>query len=92
MARDTECFKKRWVNDMLVLNRKPGESIIIGDDIEIRILEVTEGGLRIGIEAPKDRTILRKEIYDQVVTENRKAMEGDNRQLQLLKKPDVGRE
>lgn len=64
---------------------------MIGDDIEIRILEVTEGGLRIGIEAPKDRTILRKEIYDQVVTENRKAMEGDDRRLLLLKKPEGGR-
>lgn len=91
MARGTECFKKSWVNDMLVLNRKPGESILIGDDVEIRILEVADGGIKIGIEAPRDRTILRKEIYEQVVQENRKAMEGDNRQLLILKKTDLGR-
>jgi carbon storage regulator len=60
---------------MLVLNRKLGESIMLGDDIEVRILEITDGKIRIGIEAPKELTILRKEIYEQVVEENKNAVE-----------------
>lgn len=66
---------------MLVLNRKLGESIMLGDEIEIRVLEMADGKLKIGIEAPKELTILRKEIYDQVVEENRNAI---NNQLDPL--------
>lgn len=48
---------------------------MLGDDIEVRILEITDGKIRIGIEAPKELTILRKEIYEQVVEENKNAVE-----------------
>ncbi len=58
---------------MLILNRKIGESIIIDDLIEIRILDMTDGKIKIGIEAPKDVTILRKEVYDEIKDENKKA-------------------
>lgn len=70
---------------MLVLNRKIGESIMLGDNIEIRILEMTDGKLKIGIEAPKDLTILRKEIYDQVVEENRNAISNEINPLTVLR-------
>jgi len=51
---------------MLVLSRKKGESIIIQDQIEITILEVNPDSIKIGIAAPKEVEILRKEIFNQV--------------------------
>lgn len=59
---------------MLILNRKPGESIILDDDIEIFILEEKDGKIKIGIEAPSDVTILRREVYDEVKEENSKSI------------------
>jgi len=58
---------------MLVLNRKVNESIMIDDRIEIKVLEVIDGKVKIGIEAPKDITILRKEVYDDIKNENAQA-------------------
>ena len=48
---------------MLVLSRQRDESIIIGDDIEITIVDIRGGKVRIGINAPKTVTVHRKEIY-----------------------------
>jgi carbon storage regulator len=47
---------------MLVLRRRPGESVFIGDDIEIEVLAVTSQGAQIGIRAPRETVILRKEL------------------------------
>jgi carbon storage regulator len=47
---------------MLVLRRKQGESLLIGDDIEIELLELTPQGAKIGIRAPRETVILRKEL------------------------------
>lgn len=58
---------------MLVLTRKQGESIRIGDDIEIVITEINKGSARIGILAPKNTTIYRKEIYERILKENQTA-------------------
>ncbi|HEY8347521.1 MAG TPA: carbon storage regulator CsrA [Symbiobacteriaceae bacterium] len=62
---------------MLVLTRRINESILIGEDIEIRILQVRGAGdqavVRLGITAPRDVTVLRKEVYDEVVAANRAA-------------------
>ena len=49
---------------MLVLSRKKGERILIGDNISIVVVEVKEGRVKLGIEAPKDTTVHRQEIYD----------------------------
>jgi len=70
---------------MLVLNRKINESIIICDDIEIRILEINDGKIKIGIEAPRDVTVLRKEVYDMVIEENIKSLENHANVLEMLK-------
>ena len=51
---------------MLVLTRKLGQSIKIGDEVEVVVLEVRGEQVRIGIRAPKDVTVHRKEIYDQI--------------------------
>ena len=55
---------------MLVLTRKQGESIRIGDDIEIVVTDINKGSARIGILAPKSMTIYRKEIYERILKEN----------------------
>ena len=71
---------------MLILNRKPGESIIIGEDIEITVLEVEENRVKIGIDAPRDINILRKEIYIDIREETKKSLEIDKDVLDILKK------
>lgn len=58
---------------MLVLTRKVGQSIVIGDEIEVVVLEVRGEQVRIGIRAPKNVTVHRKEIYEQILDENRSA-------------------
>ena len=50
---------------MLVLSRKVGERILIGDDIAITVVRVAQGAVRIGIEAPRSLEVLREEILDQ---------------------------
>lgn len=60
---------------MLVLTRKLQQSIVIGDEIEVVVLEIRGEQVRIGIKAPKNVTVHRKEIYDQIQEENRGAAE-----------------
>ncbi|WP_250674377.1 carbon storage regulator CsrA [Paraclostridium ghonii] len=55
---------------MLVISRKKDESLLIGDDIEIKIVKIEDGSVKLAIEAPKDKVILRKEIYENVKKEN----------------------
>lgn len=58
---------------MLVLTRKKNESIVIGDNIEITIVDIQGDQIRIGINAPKNVSIHRKEIYLEIQAENKKA-------------------
>lgn len=58
---------------MLILSRKPGDAILVGDGIRIVVVSVDRGGVRLGIEAPSSVTILREEIVDQIAAENRRA-------------------
>jgi len=53
---------------MLVLSRKVGEKILIGDNISVTVVRVAQGTVRIGIEAPGDLPIVREEIKDQQPT------------------------
>ena len=59
---------------MLVLTRKKDESIMIGHGIEVVVLGIDGDKVRIGIEAPKDVTILRKEVYLDVAQTNKQAI------------------
>ncbi len=52
---------------MLILSRKPGESIILGDDVKITVVDVSGKQVRLGIDAPKDIAVYREEIYQQIV-------------------------
>ena len=58
---------------MLVVTRKPGESIVVGDGIEIHVVSVGRNGVRIGVTAPRDVPVHRREVYDLVVAANRNA-------------------
>ncbi|NDC36630.1 MAG: carbon storage regulator [Proteobacteria bacterium] len=60
---------------MLILTRKPGESIYIGDGIKVVIVEIKGNQIRVGIDAPSDVRIYREEIYLQILEENKKAAE-----------------
>jgi carbon storage regulator len=61
---------------MLVLSRKEGESIIIGDGIEVKVVDIDGNKVRIGIEAPRNVSVHRKEVYDAM---KREAKEGGSR-------------
>lgn len=71
---------------MLVLKRKAGENILIGDNIEIKVVEIDDGKVKIGIEAPKEITILRKEVLDEAKAENKAAAGGKTVDKDALKK------
>lgn len=60
---------------MLVFTRKRDEAIMIGDGIEIRVLRVGKDGVRIGVQAPPEVAVHRREVYDQIREENRSAAE-----------------
>ena len=65
---------------MLVLTRKSNQSIMIGDDIEVSVLAIMGEKVRIGIQAPRDVPVFRKEVYleiqqDQPREEDRKAVD-----------------
>lgn len=70
---------------MLVITRKAGESILIGDDIEINIAKIADGSVKIAINAPKEKLILRKELYEEVQEENINATKVDLKLLKNLK-------
>lgn len=54
---------------MLILTRKSGETITIGENIQIRVLAVKGGQVRIGIDAPRDVSVNREEVYERVQAE-----------------------
>lgn len=58
---------------MLILSRRPGQSIMIGDNIEISVLGWKDGQLSLGITAPKSVAVYRREIYDAIAQENKAA-------------------
>ncbi|WP_455056861.1 carbon storage regulator CsrA [Jutongia sp.] len=60
---------------MLALARKSNESIMLGNDIEITVLEIKGDQVKLGIKAPKSVPIYRKEIYLQIQEENRQAVQ-----------------
>lgn len=71
---------------MLVIKRKQGESLLIGEDIEITIISAENGSVKIAIDAPRNVTILRKELYKEIGEENKSAANVDTTILKSLKK------
>ena len=62
---------------MLVLTRKPSQSIMIGDGVEVQVLSVAGEKVRLGITAPRNVSIFRNEVYDRIESE------GENRNTQI---------
>ena len=61
---------------MLILARKEDESIMLGNDIKITVVGISKGGVKIGIDAPKNMMILRSELVEDVAAENKQALNG----------------
>ncbi|MCI9976941.1 carbon storage regulator CsrA [Clostridioides difficile] len=55
---------------MLVISRKKGEAILIGEDIEVKVVGIDGNNIKLAISAPNDIGILRKEIYEKIKNEN----------------------
>ena len=70
---------------MLVLTRKTGEAIQIGDDIEITVVSIKGDQIKLGINAPKNIEIHRKEIYLEIQKENEDASKGISDLFSVLK-------
>ena len=70
---------------MLVLSRKTNESIVIDGKIFLNILRLEGDSVKVGVNAPKDVTVLRKEIYDEILESNKAAAAvPDKKDLQLI--------
>jgi carbon storage regulator len=66
---------------LLVLTRKVGEKINIGDDIILSVLEIDRKNVRLGIDAPKSVTVFRQEVYERIKEENLKSAQGGSSDL-----------
>jgi len=75
---------------MLVLTRKQGEGIVIGNEIRVTILENKEGRVRLGIEAPEDQTIHREEVYQRICQENKEALQWNVSDYKTLSETILG--
>ncbi|MFS8189051.1 carbon storage regulator CsrA [Rossellomorea marisflavi] len=73
---------------MLVLTRKTGESIQIGDNIEIKVVSIQGDQIKLGINAPKHIDIHRKEVYLSIQEQNTEASKGIKNLLNLLPRHD----
>ena len=81
---------------MLVLTRKFNQSFMIGDDIEVSVVSIVRDNVRIGIQAPREIPVFRKEVYLEIQQENAAARasaqaEVDDALKQLSAKPITGR-
>jgi len=66
---------------VLVLTRRRGESIILGDNVEVRVLELSRHQVKLGIRAPRSVPVFRKEIYQKVREANKAAASASDSQV-----------
>lgn len=71
---------------MLVITRKVGDSILIGENIEVTITAIEGSSVKVAVKAPRDITILRKELYKEVQDQNKEAIGGNIDLLKAFKK------
>ncbi len=69
---------------MLILTRRPGESLYLGENIRITVLGQQGKQVKLGIDVPDDITVYREEVYIRVTEENRHALETRNEDLMLV--------
>ncbi len=63
---------------MLILSRKQDESIVIGDNVVIKVISIDRGSVKLGFEAPPNTLILRAELKEAIMSENKKAIRSPN--------------
>ena len=69
---------------MLILTRKLDESIMIGNDIEVKVIKVSGSQVHLGIIAPKNITVYRHELFEQVMNENKNAVQNTTKNIESL--------
>ena len=69
---------------MLVLSRKINQSIVIGDNIEIMLVDIRGDQIKLGINAPRDVKIFRKEVHEEIESQNLEASKTNPEQLNIL--------
>lgn len=72
---------------MLIVSRRVGEKIMIGDDVVLEVLEVTGTTVKIGVQAPRSVPVYREEIWEAVRTENQAAAAADPAGLPTITRP-----
>jgi carbon storage regulator len=75
---------------MLILTRRVGETIIIGDNIRLTVLSTKGNQVRIGIDAPKDVSVHREEIYQRILDEKSGDVESGNDSVNDIRKSEPG--
>lgn len=71
---------------MLVLTRRVGESVVIGHDIVVTVLEVRGDVVRVGVDAPRDVQVHRQEVYDELSASNREAASPADQDVAALRR------
>ena len=66
---------------MLILTRRPGESLYLGDNIKLKILSVQGKQIKIGLDVPEDMTVYREEVYLKIKEQNKQALETSQQDL-----------
>lgn len=66
---------------MLILTRKPGESLYLGDNIKLKILNIQGKQIKIGLDVPDDMTVYREEVYLKIKEQNQQALESSQQDL-----------
>ncbi len=66
---------------MLILTRRPGESLYLGDNIKLKILSVQGKQIKIGLEVPEDMIVYREEVYLKIKEQNKQALETSQHDL-----------
>ena len=74
---------------MLIITRRPGEKIMLGDDIVVHVMEIVGNSVRVGIQAPRSVPVYREEIWNAVREENRAAADSAPTDLPVASERDA---